>query len=46
MFPTHDNEVDMGDMLYGKDSEFHEWCFDYFKHCWENAGAFQENKLE
>ena len=46
MFPTNDDEVDMGDLLYGANSEFHEWCFDYFKYCWENSGSFQENKLK
>ena len=46
MFPTNDDEVDMGDMLYSDNSEFHEWCLDYFKHCWEKAGSFQESKLK
>jgi len=45
MFPTKDDEVDMGEMLFSAEPEFHEWCLDYFKHCWQKAGSFQESKL-
>jgi len=45
MFPTKDEEVDMGEMLFSAEPEFHEWCLDYFKHCWQKAGSFQESKL-
>jgi len=46
MFPTKDGESDIGDMLYSNKPEFHEWCLDYFKHCWESSGSFQEGKLK
>ena len=46
MFPTNDDESDIGDMLYSKNPEFHEWCLDYFNSCWENSGSFQEDKLK
>ena len=46
MFPTKDGEVDLGDLLFSANSDFHEWCLDYFKHSWENAGSFQESKLK
>jgi len=46
MFPTKDGESDIGDMLYSNKPEFHEWCLDYFKHCWESSGSFQEDKLK
>ena len=46
MFPTTEDEVDMGDMLFSAEPEFHEWCLDYFKHCWQKAGSFQESKLK
>lgn len=39
-------EADMSKMLYSKDNQFHEWCLDYFKENWENAGSFQESKLD
>jgi len=46
MFPTKDGESDIGDMLYSNKPEFHEWCLDYFKYCWESSGSFQEGKLK
>ena len=45
MFPRNDGEVDMSKMLYSSDSSFHEWCYDYFKYCWENSASFQESKI-
>ena len=44
-FPTTDDEIDMGKMLYGDSALFHEWCFDYFEYLWQNSTTFQENKL-
>ena len=44
IFPK-DSEADMSEMLYSSDSDFHEWCLDYFKYSWENSGVFQERKL-
>ena len=46
MFPSKDEEVDMGEMLFSAEPEFHEWCLDYFKYCWQKAGSFQESKLQ
>ena len=44
IFPKN-GEADMTEMLYSSDPAFHEWCFDYFQHCWENSEQFQERKL-
>ena len=46
MFPTNDDESDIGDMLYSKNPGFHEWCLDYFNSCWTDSGSFQEDKLK
>ena len=46
MFPRNNGEEDMTKMLYGNDPSFHEWCFDYFKDCWDNSTSFQESKLQ
>lgn len=45
-FPKSDGEIDMSEMFYSDDNDFHEWCLDYFKYCWDNASVFQENKLK
>jgi len=45
MFPKSSGEADLSQAFYSKDSDFHEWCIDYFNDCWQNSGAFQENKL-
>ena len=39
-------EADITEMFYGDQEMFHEWCLDYFRYCWYNAGTFQENKLK
>ena len=44
IFPK-DGEADMTEMLYSSDPIFHEWCFDYFQHCWASSVHFQERKL-
>lgn len=44
VFPK-DGEPDMSRMFYGNDSDFNEWCLDYFEHCWSSASSFQESKL-
>ena len=46
MFPKVGGEVDMSEMFYSDDSVFHEWCLDYFKHCWDSSSVFQESKLK
>jgi predicted transcriptional regulator len=45
-FPTHENEVDLSKIMYSSKPEFHEWCYDYFKHVWESSGSFQETNLK
>jgi predicted transcriptional regulator len=45
-FPKFEGEVDMSEMFYSDDPIFHEWCLDYFKHCWDNSSTFQESKLK
>lgn len=45
-FPTDDGEVDLSKMLYGSNSEFCEWCHDYFRYMWDSSGSFQETKLK
>ena len=45
-FPTNENEIDLGKMIYSSNPEFCEWCIDYFKHVWESSGSFQETKLQ
>lgn len=44
-FPTLQGEADFSKMFYSSNPEFHEFCVDYFKHCWQNSGRFQEDKL-
>ncbi|MGQ0771241.1 MAG: helix-turn-helix transcriptional regulator [Nitrososphaerota archaeon] len=46
MFPTRGGSTDFREMIYSDDPTFHEWCYDYFSFCWENAGAFREDKLK
>ena len=46
MFPRNGGEEDMTKMLYSLEPSFHEWCYDYFKYCWENSASFQESKLQ
>jgi len=45
IFPKLNGEADMSEMLYSDDSQFHEWCLDYFNYCWKNSTSFQESKL-
>ena len=51
MFPTLKCEVDMNHMFSSNDAKsnneglFHEWCVDFFRHCWYNSRPFDERKL-
>lgn len=45
IFPSTAGDTDMSEAFYGSAEPFHEWCLDYFNYCWQNAGAFQETKL-
>ena len=44
-FPDLDGDPDLPEIFYGNDPDFHEWCFDYFRYYWNNAGSFNESKL-
>jgi predicted transcriptional regulator len=46
IFPTINGDADMSSMFYSSEQAFHQWCLDYFKHCWNNSHAFQESKLQ
>ena len=46
IFPNLNGEPDMTEMLYSNNPQFHEWCMDYFDHCWKNSTSFQESKLK
>ena len=46
MFPRIGGDVDVSEMFYSNSSDFHEWCLDYFKHCWHGSKVFQESKLK
>lgn len=46
MFPNQTGEPDMTEMFYSKDSQFHEWCEDYFDFCWKHSSSFKESKLK
>ena len=46
IFPNQNGEPDMSEMFYSTDPQFHEWCLDYFEHCWKNSTSFQESKLQ
>lgn len=46
MFPTAGGDVDMSQAFFSNDSAFHEWCLDYFQHCWQNASPFRETRLK
>ena len=46
IFPNTQGEPDMSEMFYSTDTQFHEWCLDYFNYCWDKSTSFQENKLQ
>jgi len=46
IFPDKNNNPDMNSMFYSSDPLFHDWCLDYFNHCWDDSTSFQEHKLE
>jgi len=45
IFPTKNEESDLSEMFYSKDPQFHDWCMDYFKSCWDKSTSFQEEQL-
>lgn len=46
VFPKIDGEIDVSQMFYSNDDNFHEWCMDYFNHSWDESNSFQEGKLK
>ena len=44
-FPLSNGNIDMGNMFYSDNPDFHEWCLDYFEHMWKKSSRFQENKI-
>ena len=46
IFPTATGDADMSSMFHSTEPAFHQWCVDYFKHCWSNSRPFQESKLQ
>ncbi|KAF6242582.1 transcriptional regulator [Nitrosopumilus sp. b1] len=45
VLPNKSSEPDMGEMFYGDGKEMHQWCLDYFEHCWKDSSNFQESKF-
>lgn len=45
MFPTKEG-VDMSNMFFSDDPNFHEWCLDYFRFCWYGSEIFSERKFK
>lgn len=45
LFPNLKGQPDLNIMFYSKDTDFHEWCEDFFNYQWESAGPFDEKKL-
>ena len=37
--------IDLGSMFYSNESQFYEWCKDYFEYVWQNSNSFQENNV-
>ena len=44
-FSNLQGEPDLSIMFTSTNSEFHDWCLDYFEECWSNSSSFQESKL-
>jgi len=39
IFPNKNKKSDMSSMFYSSDPLFHDWCIDYFNHCWNNSST-------
>lgn len=44
-FPETNGKIDVSEIFYSDEKDFHEWCLDYFNYCWENSTSFHEKKL-
>jgi len=45
-FPSLDGESDLSQAFYSDDIPFQEWCLDFFRNCWYDAGEFRESKIQ
>ena len=45
-FQKADGEQDLGEIFVSEESEFRDWCIDYFEESWKNSTPFQESKLK
>ena len=45
-FSNNQGEPDLSIMFTSTNSDFHDWCLDYFEWCWKNSSSFQESKLK
>jgi predicted transcriptional regulator len=45
-FQKPDGELDLSEMFTSTESEFRDWCLDYFEEYWKNSTSFQESKLK
>jgi len=46
IFPNLEGVPDLSEMFISSDSDFRDWCYDYFEWCWKNSTSFQESKLK
>lgn len=44
-FPNLKGEPDMYYAFISDDSEFHDWCMDYFEHIWNGASTYDVSKI-
>lgn len=45
IFPN-EGKPDMSEIFYSKDSDFHDWCLDFFMYCWNESSSFREDSLD
>ena len=46
IFPNNNGNPDIEHMFYSTNSDFHQWCVDFFNYSWNDSGSFQESKLK
>jgi predicted transcriptional regulator len=46
LFPNLKGKVDIDYAFFSDDSQFHEWCSDYFDYVWNSAGDYDISKLQ
>jgi hypothetical protein len=45
MFPTANGTTDFNSTFYGEESEFYDWCMDYFQYRWNTAMRYDKSKF-